>query len=1386
MSSDVLDAETTPFGQSRLRRLRALGAGLLGAVYLVVDEGADSPTPCILKEITGLKPNDAEAFKREFESLARLEHANLVRYGALDLSDGRLLYTRSFVEGIDLLAYLRRPPTAIEQAALQTRLGEGEQSADELVTTEPTSVPSLDEPLTIDLVELADEAARSEAEDETDQILAEHVHSIQARQGSDAGIVLAQFKAQPKDQPQERPQEKLREKPTPILMPVIPAVMPASLDLVFLRLERLLPQLLSALEHLHRFKKVHGNLKPGNILVDEHGTLHLTDYGLLGELRPTEEQLVFCGPYFAPELSDGSTANRSCDLYGLGCMLFEAITARSLNDAARNLDDEGHHHERPSLLTIEPHCPAAWVEVVHGLTSKNAAKRPTIGDVRALVESSVSRSVDLLPSVVDAQSAFYGRTEILEPLLDRARRCASERRLAVALLDGRAGVGKSALLDALSYQASQAGWLVLRGKCYHRESVIYQGLDEIVAQIATIVSQLPEKTQLKLTPVLHRAARLFPILLRLASDGLDSPAPTAPITTAARLFAIDALRELIGRIAEQRPVLICVDDAHWASWDTSMLIADLVGRPEGLRCMVVATFCPNPQLTGEHVLLGALRSAPVEVRHIAIPSFNKHEAREYVLATAQHLPLHKKKEVLKHGHLHPLLIEELIYVMQSEERSRGRTPSQPDLDELLAPAPIATSDPAQAVGEMLSSVLKHRIASLARAERLVLQLLTVASGPLGVELISRVILTELGSSQYSEQSGATICAKLTKLRLVQAMRTNAIAAPGDPVRFMLPHDLCRQIMLDDLGRDHHAHLCSLIADALRHGNDASEDLCFEYLLRAGRVSDAVDSAIDSASLAEQRFAFHRAAKLWRWLLEHAAALKRTSAHHCLINLARVESLAGRFDEAARLYQTLVDGPCDQLERAALRRREADAWLRAGESERAVEALEDALAGFKERYIKGALTRAIAGWRTNLLATMARLGDAGAIARDGAVQPTTSARAELYRFIVEANPFLHSARGRHFHNRFARLARSSGDSSLIALDLVWLVTELHYPGVASSGQRLNHGLELSARLFERLDDAHGLAIHALAQGLRDLRRGELEAADVWLRKSAAHFARASCDGHLDEYRVSYARARLHIEQGDLGGAQKTALDMMHAYRGDSRAALRAQQILVDVCLMRGALDEAEQHLHMAASNSVVLDASFVHLEIARQTARLNVAQGRPEVAVGQLDMLLDRLHDNQLDQLAPARLLLNLSLGQALAALAERERLLGQPRQPETHLRLAKALRALKNHGLQLSPSLVAEIYRLRARHELLKNRPQRALREITSAIAALQNYPNPIEQARLAEARALVMLRLDKTDARSAIDQARGVYAHFGCHLPLVLEGWPVPRAFSSLRDDEI
>jgi serine/threonine-protein kinase len=107
---------------------------------------------------------------------------------------------------------------------------------------------------------------------------------------------------------------------------------------------RILHALAGAVQYAHEQKIIHRDLKPTNVVLTSDGTPQITDFGLAKRLEaesgPTRSgQLLGTPPYMAPEQADGRTApDARTDVYGLGAVLYEALTGRPPFQGKNELD----------------------------------------------------------------------------------------------------------------------------------------------------------------------------------------------------------------------------------------------------------------------------------------------------------------------------------------------------------------------------------------------------------------------------------------------------------------------------------------------------------------------------------------------------------------------------------------------------------------------------------------------------------------------------------------------------------------------------------------------------------------------------------------------------------------------------------------------------------------------------------------------------------------------------------------------------------------------------------------------------------------------------------------------------------------------------------------
>jgi hypothetical protein len=1157
------------------------------------------------------------------------------------------------------------------------------------------------------------------------------------------------------------------------------------LDLVFHRLDPLLPGLLSALEYLHRFRKVHGNLKPSNVIVTPDGTCRLVDYGLVQHLVPEEGKLERT-PYDAPEIEDIPRPTSASDLFALGAMLYEAISGRPPRSA-------GDEQEPVFLSELAPGCPAGWVELIHSLLDLDPARRPNVTEVRRLLETTEARSVEIPPSIVDEQAGFLGRDEHLESLVARARRCAQSRCLALTIVEGATGVGKSALVDAVGHWASQHGWLVVRGKCYDVESVPFQGWDEIIRQLAYLIDQLPEKIRLKIAEPRRRAGALFPVLIARgeAHPETTTELPVARTTTTPLAYqtACEALRQVISEVARQRPILITLDDVHHISSDTARLMADLLGDPEEMACLVIATQRPSTTRTkATSVLKSELSRAATAVDSLHLAPFTKSEARQYVLSAAPELAVPLKQEVLRQGAFHPLLLEELIYEHQNGSASQSATArgfedgADAPPEQALAASPTKNPLCGEAlIDERISAMVRQRLAQLSRPERLVLQLLAVASSPLPAPLFGRVLASELGTQYSAPGTAQEIAERLVSLRLVKRTRGLELMQPHLP-RYVVLHEVGRKIILAELGRDHHARLCMAIADAVEAQDPDRADLRFEYLQRTNRAADTAQAAREAAANARRRFAFHRAVRLWRWVVEHITTEGALQKRTALLELARCEYLAGNYDRSAELYERLGNEEARGTTRARLRLAEARAWLAAGDPERLAQVLDNCLADLGVSLH----TRPLIGSLDNLHLKVRNLLSWSNLMTEASSACATEEQrleAEIYAVVFEAIPFLEGVSRPRFEDRLIRLARQTRDAEMVR-EAYFQRSPLFNPTLVLRHTPWPEALHRQLKsMLDRVHDDVGQALYPMVEASLLHHTGELERARQGLSRGNKAIARLA--HREDSLLLHLARVRiaLAIDEADYEAANRIACRLRHQGRHDARAQALAHAALAEISLIQGKIDDVPILLEQARQAIPAIPGSLWQVGTIRIEALWNLAMGRPDVAVAQLDLWVDQWsydtrHQPDID------LTVQLTLGHGLAALAEAQRLLGHPRQAETLRRLKACTQDLEKRLSSLDGALKACIYRLMARFETIKGRYPRALRHAHAAISAIETHPFPVEQSKCAEVRALILVRMEKPEARQALEQARALYSHYGAQLPLILEGWPVPRSFSKLRED--
>ena len=193
---------------------------------------------------------------------------------------------------------------------------------------------------------------------------------------------------------------------------------------------------------------------------------------------------------------------------------------------------------------------------------------------------------------------FVGRQTELARLAE-ALRSAADGQPTTVLLGGDAGVGKSRLLEEFGDHARAQGALVLTGACLELSG---EGLP--YAPVIEALRGLPDQ----FGPVeLRRLAgdattELQPLLPGFgSSEHSAGAAPSSELTPRSQLAIFEALLGLLGKLAAARPVVVVLEDVHWADASTRDLLVFLAHNLRDVELVLVASLRTD-ELRRQHPL----------------------------------------------------------------------------------------------------------------------------------------------------------------------------------------------------------------------------------------------------------------------------------------------------------------------------------------------------------------------------------------------------------------------------------------------------------------------------------------------------------------------------------------------------------------------------------------------------------------------------------------------------------------------------------------------------------------------------------------------------------------------------------------------------------------
>jgi ABC-type oligopeptide transport system substrate-binding subunit/tRNA A-37 threonylcarbamoyl transferase component Bud32 len=356
-------------------------------------------------------------------------------------------------------------------------------------------------------------------------------------------------------------------------------------------------QISAALQHAHQQKIVHRDLKPENVLISREGTVKLMDFGLARSIasRMTSEGTIEGTVFFmAPEQALGQATDHRTDFYSLGVILYELISGQLPFTSDDPLQVISQHIYAPVVppSALNPDIPRKFDELILRLMGKRPADRPAnaaaiLNALKTMdmgeIESRLGETFSPIDQIV--RGRIIGRKTELEEATHIWRKAAAGEGQ-VLLVSGEPGIGKTRFIQELRTLVEVEGGQVFLGECYAEGSAPCSPIAQIIRQ--TLISQPWEELDLP-DSYLADFLEIAPDLHHHFSDIPPNPA-LDPQTKQERMF--ESMVALCRALSKQQPILLTIEDAHWADSCTLQFLRHIARRSKsvGLPVLIALTY----------------------------------------------------------------------------------------------------------------------------------------------------------------------------------------------------------------------------------------------------------------------------------------------------------------------------------------------------------------------------------------------------------------------------------------------------------------------------------------------------------------------------------------------------------------------------------------------------------------------------------------------------------------------------------------------------------------------------------------------------------------------------------------------------------------------------
>ena len=605
-----------------------------------------------------------------------------------------------------------------------------------------------------------------------------------------------------------------------------------------------LRQCAAALVAAHDAGIIHRDIKPDNVMVRTDGYVKVLDFGLArlaatdGAIPAVTQPGLLIGTmrYLSPEQACGDPLTTASDIFSLGILAYQLVTGEHPfaggSDVAIMSGIVTKEAAPPS--SKRPEIPPELDALILRMLEKEPADRPTAASL--LVQLTRFGATDRAASLTPTGSATLTRSDPTGTALLRAvRPQVAQARRATAVghgadleaiaeryddvvgghghflaVTGEPGIGKTTLIEnaLAAFSRRDVSPLIARGRCSERLA----GAEAYLPILEALDNAASGEHHFAIQALIERHAPSWAALRAVTPDGASGELTRAVASSQERLKR--EMATLLAEVARRRPLVLLLEDVHWADSSTVDLVSYIGARLDSLPMLLLVSYRDADARASKHPILQVQRELQSKglASELAVGFLTTQDVREFVDAT---FPDHRfPPDFARALHVrtegNPLFLVDVVLWLGSQ----GVIAEQAGHWCLVRGVPDISRDMPASVRSMIES----KIEQLGESERRLLAAAAVQGAEFDTAVAAAVLGADIADVEEQLMTLDRVYAFVRKVGETQWPDRST------SVRYRFVHALYQNALLGGLATSRRSSWSAKVADLLeaRHGSHASE------------------------------------------------------------------------------------------------------------------------------------------------------------------------------------------------------------------------------------------------------------------------------------------------------------------------------------------------------------------------------------------------------------------------------------------------------------------------------------------------------------------------------------------------------------------------------------